>query len=101
MAFNNMISLNGQELTDQGRIYTETLDKREVVVELASGLIKKYKKAYKKVFNIEWDWVPSDTPSTFDTKGARDAIRAAASTGSTMTLIVRNSILSSESIRYL
>jgi hypothetical protein len=94
MASRNLLTLNGQALTDHGRTFNDHMDKREVANELANGTIKKYIKggAYKDIFSVEWDWIPSLAANTFDIYAARDAIRTIAYLGTTMTLVVANSI---------
>lgn len=92
MASRNLLTLNGTALTDHGRTFNEHLDKREVAVELADGTVKKYIKGYKKIFSMEWDWVPSTAPKTFDAYAARDFIRHAASQGTTFPFVVVNTI---------
>lgn len=86
----NLISLNGIELTDQGRTFSEAREERSVSVELASGRIKKYIKGLKRTWQIQWQWLPGDASSTHDGLGGRDQIRAIAYSANTFALITRN-----------
>lgn len=90
MALANMITLNGVELTDDGRTWDENHDPRIVQNELANGSIRRYNKAQKKKFQIAWTWLPNASASTTDRKGGRDAVRAIAYSGASATLLVRN-----------
>ena len=86
----NLIALNGTELTDQGRTFTESNEEKVTDVELANGGLRRYYKARKKTFSFTWDWCPNSSADTFDGKGGRDAIRAAAFSGTSMILVVRS-----------
>lgn len=79
----NLISLGGQELTDESRnAITEQRDAREVVVELASGKKRKYIKGIRKTWDIDWEYMPMDSTKTIDGKGGRNELRSQAQSGS-------------------
>jgi len=86
----NLISLGGVELTDQGRTFSESSELKKVDVELANGGTKRYYKAGKRKFSLNWTWAPDATAQTFDAYGARDAIRTLVYTGTSLVLIIRN-----------
>jgi len=90
MAYENILSLNGTEFTDQGRTLSESRDERAVTVQLASGKIKKYVMGEKKRWSLSWKWLPHSSALTHDNKGARDQLRAIAFAGNTVTMLVRN-----------
>lgn len=96
MAYANLISLDGVELSDHGRKFDESLDNRMVENELASGAKRRYPKAQKRKFSFTWTYVPSASASTTDGKGGRDAIRGKAYLGTSMVLVIRNSAGGSE-----
>jgi hypothetical protein len=90
MAALNLISLNGTELTDQGRTFNEVNNEKVVDIELANGGLRRYLKGRKKTFSFSWDWCPNSSADTYDAKGGRDAIRAAAFSGTSMVLVLRS-----------
>jgi hypothetical protein len=90
MAYENILSLNDTEFTDQGRTLSESREERAVSVQLASGKIKKYVMGEKKRWSLEWSWLPNSSSMTHDGKAARDQLRAIAYTGNTVTMLVRN-----------
>lgn len=75
MALLNMLALNGQEFTDQGRTFSEILENREVGVETARGVLNKYIKAQKKTYSLAWVWLPNSADETYDGKSGRDGLR--------------------------
>jgi hypothetical protein len=59
--------LDNYPLTDQGRAPLQiTRDERSVVNELATGLRKKYFKAVKHTFSMNWMWLPDSESDTID-----------------------------------
>jgi hypothetical protein len=86
----NLISLNGVELTDQGRTFNEGSAEKNVDMELSNGDTRRYRKATKRTFSINWDWCPDSSSRTHDLKAGRDGIRAAAYSGTSMIFVVRN-----------
>lgn len=90
MAYENILSLNGVEFTDQGRTLSESREEVSAPVQLANGTVKKYIIAIKKRWSISWQWLPNLSSLTYDEKGARDQLRAIAYAGNTFPLIMRN-----------
>jgi len=86
----NAISLGGTELTDDGRTFDENADLRMIQNELANGSLRRYVKANKRKFSLSWTWMPNTSTVTSDKKGGRDAVRALAYAGTSLTLLVRN-----------
>lgn len=96
MALSNLMSLGGVEFTDDGRTYTEQRDERAVAVQLASGKLVKYIQAEKRIFNVNWTYLPQNLTFTSDHKGARNELRPVCYTGATTTIVIRNVIGGSE-----
>lgn len=90
MSYINVFALNGVEFTDHGRTLSEAREERAASVQLASGKIKKYVMGEKKRWTISWQWLPNSSALTYDSKGARDQLRALAFTGNTYSLLIRN-----------
>jgi hypothetical protein len=62
-------------LTDQGRAPIQVArDERYVELELADGTRKRYVKAVKRTFSIEWLWLPDHDHDTIDGNAARQKI---------------------------
>ena len=95
MALPNLISLDGTEVTDQGRTFSSTREELSVPVQLASGLTKKYFMDVKYSFSLNWTMLPNLANQTFDGKSARDFLKTISDKQDTITLIVRSPIGSS------
>jgi hypothetical protein len=95
MALPNLISLDGTEVTDQGRTFSSNREETSVQVQLASGITKKYFMDVKYTFSLNWTMLPNLTNQTFDGKAARDFLKTLSDKQDTITLIVRSPIGSS------
>jgi hypothetical protein len=70
------IWIDGNPLTDQGREPVSiNRDERMVALELASGKRKRYVKAVKNTFGMNWDWLPDDEFDTIDGGWARQKMK--------------------------
>lgn len=88
MAYAAFVAIDGTEVTDLGRTFSKDREERSVIVELASGLTKKYIKGIKTVFNFQWEWIPNVAADTHDAKEARDFL-IGKNDGVTHTLALR------------
>jgi len=69
------IWIDNIQLTDQGRgPVSRERDERSTTVELANGTRKRYIKAVKHTFSMDWDYLPDDSICTIDGYAARDTI---------------------------
>lgn len=69
------IWIDNIQLTDQGREpVSRDRDERSVVVELANGTRKRYIKAVKHTFSMNWNYLPDDSTCTIDGYAARDTM---------------------------
>lgn len=91
MPYENILTLNGIDFTDQGRKLSESREERAVSVQLASGRTKKYILGEKHRWSVSWEWMPNSSENTYDGKAGRDLLRPLAYTGNTYGLIIRNS----------
>lgn len=89
MAFNALIVLDGNTLTDDGRTFSTDRDERAVEIELAGGNVKKYIKSEKKIWQLDWDWLPSLDANTSDNNSARNTIRTIAMAGDPIILNIQ------------
>lgn len=92
MAYETLITLNGIELTDQGRTLSESREERAVSVQLANGKIKKYVMGEKHRWSVSWTWLPNASSLTYDGKAARDTIRPLAYTGNTYSFTIKSTV---------
>jgi len=100
MEFQAGISIDGVNITDQGRkgINAER-DERSVIVELANGTRKKYIKKVARIYNVSWEMLPGSDDFTVDGNVARDWLFANLSQeGATHTIVFRHQSGSSETI---
>ena len=71
----SFLSLNGQELTEQGRTISDSIVLNASDVELDEGMRKRYVKDSKRKFSFKWEWLPSLDAHTIDNRKARDYIK--------------------------
>lgn len=66
------IWIDNVQLTDQGRSsVSRARDERSTTVELANGTKKRYVKAVKHKFSMNWSYLPDDSTCTIDGYAAR------------------------------
>jgi len=75
MTIISFLSLNGQELTEQGRTISDSISLNASDVELDEGMRKRYVKDSKRKFSFKWEWLPSLDAHTIDNRKARDYIK--------------------------
>lgn len=82
------------DLSDHGRSpVVETREERAVDVELANGSIRKYVKAVKHTWSMEWVWLPDQDSDTVDGKAGRETMRgmfSVSNSGQPFTLTFRD-----------
>lgn len=71
----SFLSLNGQELTEQGRTISDSIVLNASDIELDEGMRKRYVKDSKRKFSFKWEWLPSLDAYTIDNRKARDYIK--------------------------
>ena len=75
MTITSFLSLNGQELTEQGRTISDSIALNASDVELDEGMRKRYVKKSKRKFSFKWEYLPSLQAHTIDNRKARDYIK--------------------------
>jgi len=75
MTIISFLSLNGQELTEQGRTISDSISLNASDVELDEGMRKRYVKDSKRKFSFKWEYLPSLQAHTIDNRKARDYIK--------------------------
>lgn len=86
MTIISFLSLNNEELTEQGRKMTDSVTINAGQVELDNGASRRYIKKNKRSFTFQWEWLPSLDSHTIDNRRGRDYIKE-------LALFARNKIL--------
>jgi hypothetical protein len=86
MSIISFLSLNNEEITEQGRKMTDSINVNAGQVELDNGASRRYIKKNKRSFTFQWDWLPSLDTHTIDNRRGRDYVKS-------LALTVRNKIL--------
>lgn len=100
MQFQAGISIDGVNITDQGRRgITADRDERSVIVERANGTRVKYVKKVARTYSTAWEMLPGSDDYTIDGNAARDWLFSNVSQeGETHTVIFRHQSGDSETI---
>jgi hypothetical protein len=88
MTITSFLSLNGQELTEQGRTISDSIVLNASDIELDEGMRKRYVKDSKRKFSFRWEYLPSLQAHTIDNRKARDYIKNLALTTRTKILML-------------
>lgn len=75
MTILTFLSLNNEEITEQGRKMTDNVVVNASSVELDNGVTRRYLKTNKRSFTFQWDWLPSLESHTIDNRKSRDYIK--------------------------
>lgn len=75
MTITSFLSLNGQELTEQGRTISDSIVLNASDIELDEGMRKRYVKDSKRKFSFRWEYLPSLQAHTIDNRKSRDYIK--------------------------
>jgi hypothetical protein len=75
MTITSFLSLNGQELTEQGRTISDSIVLNASDIELDEGMRKRYVIDSKRKFSFRWEYLPSLQAHTIDNRKARDYIK--------------------------
>lgn len=87
MSILTFLSLNNQEITEQGRKISDSVNINSAPVELDSGSARRYIKTNKRTFTMQWEWLPSLQSHTIDNRKARDFIKDLALTTKSKVLM--------------
>lgn len=78
MSIIKLLSLDGVEITEQGRKYSGSESIAASDVELDLGINKRYIKQNKKISNISFTYLPNSSTKTIDNRAARDYLKTIA-----------------------
>jgi hypothetical protein len=85
-----MLTLSIFTLSDAGRTFSPSVEKRVVAVETARGTKKEYVKAIKNRFVISWDWLPGDGNLNHDVGEGRDVLYGLSLAGGVLPFTVKD-----------
>jgi hypothetical protein len=85
----SFLSINGQEITEQGRKVSDSYDFGASNVELNSGINKRYIRNSKRTFAFQWEWMPSLQEKTIDNRKARDYVKQIAFLRSKAQMVIQ------------
>jgi hypothetical protein len=99
MSIISFLSLNGTEVTEQGRTISDSVNVGASEVELDAGITKRYIKTNKRTFSFKWEWLPTIKEDTIDNREARNWLKNLALTtrGKVLMDIQLNPVDASES----
>lgn len=75
MTILSFLSLNNEEVTEQGRSIKSSVNIASSPVDLDSGISKRYLKTNKRVLTVAWEWMPSLQSHTIDNRKSRDFVK--------------------------
>ena len=87
MTILSFLSLNNEEITEQGRKMTDSVTVNASSVELDNGVTRRYIKKNKRSFTFQWEWLPSLESHTIDNRKSRDYLKDLAFTTKTKILM--------------
>jgi len=76
MPINALITINGTEVTEHGRVFSDSVILNNNIVELANGNSKIFYKPTKKTFKFAWTYVPDKAAVTVDSRVGRDFLNS-------------------------
>lgn len=89
MTINNLIKINGTEITEHNRTFSDNAVLSNVDVELASGNTRRYYKPPRRSFSFAWTYLPDKSTKTADLRVGRDFLYTLVTSGSLVTLSIQ------------
>lgn len=81
--------INGTEVTEHNRRISTTIEQSGSDVELSRGVIRRYIRKNKKVFNFNFSFLPNTSDKTVDGREGRDFLHGIAMTKGTINLSIK------------
>lgn len=89
MSIVSFLSLNNQEITEQGRKITNNFNINASEVELDSGSKRRYYQTPKRTFSFQWDWLPALSTKTIDNRKSRDYLKSLTTIADKITMKIK------------
>jgi len=96
MSITKMVTLDGTEITEHGKKFSDNESISASDVELDSGINKRYIRKNKKVFNLSFTYLPNLAAYTVDGRAGRDFLKSLAQKRGTISLVTKLSPESSD-----
>ena len=89
MSIVNLVSINGQEVTEHGRTFASSETMTVNDIDLASGHRRRFYKDNKKQFQFSWKYLPSLQSSSVDNRKSQAYLVALGDVRGTVTLLIQ------------
>jgi hypothetical protein len=86
----NLISIDGTEITEHGRVFSSEYQTNSSAVELSRGLTKKYFKKSKRSFTFNYTYLPESTDHTVDGRAGRNFLRSLVEAKQSVNLVIKD-----------
>lgn len=87
MSIISFLAINGTEVTEHNRTYSEDIFQQVSDIETASGSLKRFYKNNKKVMKFNFSYLPSSSNKTVDNRAGRDFLSNLAMTSPSVTVV--------------
>jgi len=84
----HLLSINGNEITEHNRKFSSTIEQAGSDVELSRGRVRRYIRKNKRVFTLNFTYLPNNTDHTVDGRRGRDYLSSIANTRGTVTVAI-------------
>jgi hypothetical protein len=89
MAIDNLIYINGDEITEHGRTFESSEEISAEDIQLANGLSRRFYQNNKKQFQFSWTYLPSLQAKTVDSRKAQAYLVSLANTTAVVELKIK------------
>jgi hypothetical protein len=87
----HLLSINGQEITEHNRKFNSSVEQSGSDIELSRGNIRRYIRKNKKIFSLNFTYLPNNTDHTVDGRRGRDYLSSLANTRGAVTVSIKAS----------
>lgn len=84
----HLLSINGNEITEHNRKFSSIVEQAGSDVELSRGRVRRYIRKNKRVFTLNFTYLPNNTDHTVDGRRGRDYLSSIANTRGTVTVAI-------------
>ena len=89
MSLNALVKINGTEITEHNRRISAINSYDNTDMQLSSGSTRRFYKPSKRVFTLNWSYLPDKAEKTVDSRAGRDFIHSLITGGSLVTLLIQ------------
>ena len=84
----HLVVINGEEITEHGRLFSSSMATSASNVELLNGNKKRFIKNAKNVYTLSFQYLPDHSERTIDGRKARNYLLSVAKTSSSASLSI-------------